>query len=159
MISYAIIWPCCSLTQEYLEFGTPIFEANWPRAARFGFFGAFFMSPVFYNWMRISSKMKIFRRKTLGTAIKRALIEQVSYGPLALCYFLFGMSVLEMKTLDECVKEVKQKFWITYKTGAIYWPVTQTLNFYFVSEKNRIIFVSLASYVWTCYLAHIKSMH
>lgn len=157
MISYAIIWPACSITQEYIENGTSMEDINWPRAARFGFFGAFFMSPVFYGWMKYSSRY--FVGKSLLTAVKRAAVEQVSYSPLAMAYFFFGMSVLEGKSLSMCVNEVRQKFWPTYKIGVIFWPTVQTLNFYFISDKNRIVFVSAASFVWTVYLAHMKSKH
>ncbi|KAF9418044.1 hypothetical protein HW555_005028 [Spodoptera exigua] len=155
MVSYAIIWPACSLTQEYLERGTSLSHANWARAARFGFFGAFCMAPVFYGWLKYSSRF--FKKNSIVSAITRAAIEQISYAPLALAYFYFGMSFLEMKPINACVDEVKEKFWPTYKIGVLYWPSVQTLNFYFISEKNRIIFVSLASFIWTVYLSHMKS--
>ncbi|XP_047526267.1 mpv17-like protein 2 [Pieris napi] len=155
MVSYAIIWPTCSITQEYLANGTPIQNADWNRAARFGFFGTFFMAPVFYGWLKFSSRF--FKRKSLFTAIKRALIEQVSYSPLAMAYFFFGMSLLEKKPIKACMNEVREKFWPTYKIGVVFWPTAQTLNFYFISERNRIVFVSAASFVWTIYLAHMKA--
>ncbi|XP_063834479.1 mpv17-like protein [Ostrinia nubilalis] len=154
MLSYAIIWPSCSIVQEYLEHGTRLSNANWARAARFSFFGTFFMAPVFYGWMKYSSRF--FKRKDLITAISRAAVEQVSYSPLAMAYFFFGMSMLEGKPYKVCVNEVREKFWPTYKIGMVFWPTAQTLNFYFVSEKNRIVFVSAASFVWTVYLAHMK---
>ncbi|CAH0401644.1 unnamed protein product [Chilo suppressalis] len=155
MVSYAIIWPTCSIVQEYLEKGTTLENANWGRAARFGVFGTFFMAPVFYGWLKYSSRF--FTRKDLITAMTRAVVEQVSYSPLAMAYFFFGMSVLEGKRYKECVKEVQEKFWPTYKVGVIFWPTAQTLNFYLVSEKNRMVFVSAASFVWTVYLAHMKA--
>lgn len=154
MLSYAIIWPTCSIVQEYIEHGTSLSNANWGRAARFSFFGTFFMAPVFYGWMKYSSRF--FKRKDLMTAISRAAVEQVSYSPLAMAYFFFGMSMLEGKPYKACVNEVREKFWPTYKIGVVFWPTAQTLNFYFVSEKNRIVFVSAASFVWTVYLAHMK---
>ncbi|CAH2096966.1 unnamed protein product [Euphydryas editha] len=155
MISYAVIWPTCSIVQEYIENGTTIDNADWPRACRFGIFGTFFMAPVFYSWMKYTGKF--FKRKNLRTAVTRAVIEQVTYSPLAMAYFFFGMSVLEMKPLKTCVNEVKEKFWPTYKVGVVFWPTAQTINFYFVSEKNRIVFVSVASFVWTIFMAHMKA--
>ncbi|KAJ0170801.1 hypothetical protein K1T71_013573 [Dendrolimus kikuchii] len=155
MVSYAIIWPTCSITQEYIEHGTTIENADWYRAARFGIFGTFFMAPVFYGWMKYTSRF--FKRKNLSTAITRAAIEQISYSPLAMAYFFFGMSLLEMKPFKACVNEVREKFWPTYKIGVVFWPTAQTINFYFVSEKNRIVFVSAASFIWTIYLAHMKA--
>ncbi|KAJ8709719.1 hypothetical protein PYW08_009723 [Mythimna loreyi] len=155
MVSYSIIWPTCSITQEYLEHGTNIADADWARAARFGFFGAFCMAPVFYSWMKYSSRF--FKRNDLRTAVFRAAIEQVSYSPIAMAYFFFGMSLLEMKPIDACVEEVKQKLWPTYKIGVIFWPTVQTMNFYLISDKNRVVFVSAASFVWTVFMAHMKS--
>ena len=113
------------------------------------------MSPLFYGWLKFSNRF--FPRKDLATAIKRAAIEQVSYGPLALTYFFFGMSVLELKPLYVCVNEVKEKFWVAYVSGLVYWPVAQTVNFYCISDKNRIVFVSMISFIWTTYLSHIKA--
>nr|XP_021186598.2 mpv17-like protein [Helicoverpa armigera] len=155
MVSYAIIWPTCSITQEYLEHGTSVENANWARAARFGFFGAFCMAPVFYGWMKYSSRF--IKRNSLLSAVTRAAIEQLTYAPLAMAYFFFGMSLLEMKPIDACMQEVREKLWPTWKIGVVFWPVVQTLNFYFISEKNRIVFVSVASFIWTVYLAHMKS--
>ncbi|KOB67584.1 Mpv17-like protein [Operophtera brumata] len=155
MVSYSIIWPTCSIVQEYLVHGTSIEDADFSRAARFGIFGTFFMAPVFYGWMKYTSRF--FKSKTLKTAMIRAAIEQVSYSPLAMAYFFFGMSLLEAKPVKTCVNEVKEKFWPTYKIGAVFWPTAQTINFYYIGEKNRILFVSAASFVWTVYLAHMKA--
>ncbi|XP_032523493.2 mpv17-like protein 2 [Danaus plexippus] len=155
MLSYAVIWPTCSVVQEYIENGTSIENADWERAGRFGIFGTFFMAPVFYAWMKYTSRF--FRRKNLRTAVTRAIIEQISYSPVAMAYFFFGMSLLEKKPIKTCANEVREKFWPTYKVGAVFWPTAQTLNFYFVSEKNRVVFVSCASFIWTIFMAHMKA--
>ncbi|XP_026323123.1 mpv17-like protein [Hyposmocoma kahamanoa] len=155
MVSYAIIWPASSVTEEYLLHGTTPDNADWARAARFGFFGAFFMSPLFYNWMRLNDRL--FPKKDLVTALKRSALEACTYAPLAMSYFFFGMCMLEGKPYEACVIELKEKLWPTYKLGLVYWPTVQTINFYFVSPKNRIIFVSIASFVWTVYMCHVKA--
>ncbi|KAJ2941468.1 hypothetical protein O0L34_g14514 [Tuta absoluta] len=153
MISYGIMWPFCSLAQEYIEFGVKFSEANWPRAARFGFFGAFFMAPVFYGWMKFTQPL--FPKRTLLTCVERAALEQVSYTPFALCYFLFGMSLMELKTFDEAVEDVKKNFWRTYTVGLVFWPAAQTINYCCIPENNRIVFVSICSFVWTVFMAHV----
>lgn len=98
----------------------------------------------------------IYPKKDLATAVQRAVIDQITYSPAALAFFFFGMSVMEMKPYKECVDEVKAKFWKTYKLGALYWPSMQTVNFYFVPEKYQMVFVSVASCIWTIYMAHVK---
>lgn len=56
MVAYAIIWPSSSLAQEYITHGGSIDQMDKARALRFGVFGAFFMAPVFYGWMKFSNK-------------------------------------------------------------------------------------------------------
>ena len=38
------------------------------------------------------------------------------------------------------------------------WPVLQTINFAFVHESNRVIFVSACSLIWTSFLAYMKQL-
>lgn len=155
MISYAIIWPMSCIAQEYIEHGTPPHKADWVRAARFSFFGAFLMAPVVTTWMKFTNRY--FIKKSIWTAISRAIIEQLTYTPLAMSYFFFGMCALEMKPLQTCSNEVREKLWPTYKVGLVFWPTVQTLNFYFISEKNRVVFVGAASFVWTVFMAHMEA--
>ncbi|KAI5645646.1 mpv17 / PMP22 family domain-containing protein [Phthorimaea operculella] len=138
MISYGLTWPCCSLVQEYLEFGVKFSEADWGRAARFGIFGAFFMAPVFYGWMRFTEPL--FPQRNLKTCLKRAVVEQLSYTPFALAYFLLGISLMELKTFEEANEDVKDKFWRAYTVGFVFWPTAQTVNYCLIPERNRIIF-------------------
>lgn len=149
MLSYALIWPSSSIAQQYIEQGS-LSEVNVARAARFAFFGTFFMAPVCYGWMRFSNRY--FKKKSLKMAMTSAVSGQVCYSPLAVAYFLFGMSVIELNSFEACVDEVRDKFWPTYSAGLMFWPVAKTLNFYFISDNNRIVFASACSFVWTMYL-------
>ena len=36
-----------------------------------------------------------------------------------------------------------------------FWPFVQTLNFGYVAEKNRVIVVSVASFIWTIILSYL----
>lgn len=155
LISYAITWPACSLAQEYLDHGKTLANADWARAARFCLFGAIFMSPIYYYWLKFS--YPYFEGGGFFTAIARAMVEQFTYGPFSIVYFFFIMSLLEMQPLRTCVNEVKTKFWPTFLTGFLFWPAAQTINFYFISEENRLVFRSVASFIWTIYMGHMKS--
>lgn len=92
------------------------------------------------------------------SGITKAIVEQFSYGPAASVTFFYGMSLLEMKTHKEAVTEVKDKFYETWKVGVCVWPVVQTINFTFVPERNRVPFVSIASLMWTTFLAYMKQL-
>ena len=42
--------------------------------------------------------------------------------------------------------------------GVCVWPVLQTINFLVVPEKNRVVYVSICSLMWTSFLAYMKSL-
>lgn len=90
---------------------------DWKKCVRFSLYGSLVVAPTLYCWIRISSK--IWPKTSLKTAIYKALLEQASYTPLAVTSFYFGMSILENKTVDEAVNEVKTKFWPTYQVNVI----------------------------------------
>lgn len=92
--------------------------------------------------------------------------------------FYFIMSLLEGKSVKEGIEEVKSKFWPTYKVKSYVtfqsyinnikicyfkaamciWPAVSTLNFALVPEKNRVVFISMCSLLWTCFLAYMKQL-
>lgn len=100
----------------------------------------------------------MFPHMNLKSGITKAIIEQFSYGPLASVTFFYGMSLMEFKTHKEAVQEVKEKFPETWEVAVCVWPVVQTINFTFISEKNRVPFVSIASLLWTTFLAYMKQL-
>lgn len=153
MASYTVIWPTGSLLQQKIS-GSE--ELNYIQALRFSLYGGFFVAPTLYCWLRCSSYF--WPKSDIKSAITKALVEQVSYGPAAMCCFFFGINLLELKPVAECVEEVKQKFWPTYKVGVCVWPILQTVNFFFVPEHNRVVYVSFCSLIWTSFLAYMKAI-
>lgn len=112
ILSYAVIWPTSCICQQTFA-GRTWKDYDWAQAGRFCLYGSCFVAPTLYGWIRFSSY--IWPRSNLKTAIKKALIEQVSYGPAAMVCFFFGMSLLEGKTIEYATHEVKNKFLPTYK--------------------------------------------
>ncbi|XP_063706801.1 mpv17-like protein [Culicoides brevitarsis] len=152
MISYSIIWPTGSLIQQTIAGENYDFK----KALRFCIFGSCIVAPSLYGWIRLTSEM--FPLMNLKTGLTKAVIEQFTYGPAASVTFFYGMSLMEFKTHKEAVMEVKQKFPETWKVGVCVWPVVQTINFSFIAEKNRVPFVSMASLLWTTFLAYMKQL-
>lgn len=153
MASYAVIWPAACLLQQKIS-GKK--EFNYAEAVRFTLYGTFYVAPTLYCWIRCASYL--WPKANLKSAITKALVEQVTYSPAAMCSFFFGMSLLELKPVSECIEEVKIKFWPTYKIAICVWPILQTVNFLLIPERNRVVYVSVCSLVWTCFLAYMKAL-
>ncbi|KYN41985.1 Aminopeptidase N [Trachymyrmex septentrionalis] len=112
MASYSIIWPIGNFLQQKI---TGKEEFNYMEAVRFSLYGGLYVAPTLYCWLKCASRF--WPKADLKSAITKALIEQVTYGPAAMCSFFFGMSLLELKPVSECIDEVKIKFWPTYKVN------------------------------------------
>lgn len=52
---------------------------------------------------------------TLTSAIKKAALEQITYGPLSMSAFFIIMTYAETKSFDRAKEELQSKFWDTYK--------------------------------------------
>lgn len=155
MISYAVLWPCGSAIQQVIE-GKTLETFDWKRCFRFGVYGAFVVAPMLHGWVRLSSTM--WPATSLKIGLIKAAVEQVSYGPFAMSCFYVGMNLLEFKSFEEGIEELRLKFWPTFKVGICVWPIVQTINFSMVPERNRVVFVSIISVLWTTYLAYMKSL-
>uniref|UniRef100_A0A1A9X1D3 Mpv17-like protein n=1 Tax=Glossina brevipalpis TaxID=37001 RepID=A0A1A9X1D3_9MUSC len=152
-ITYAVLWPTGSLIQQSLE-GKNFKNYDYVRMLKYSLFGSLYVAPSLYGWVKISTAM--WPQMTLRIGLTKALIEQISYGPFSCVSFFVGMSLLEGKTVQDAIEEAKHKFWPTYRVGMCIWPILQTVNFSMVPEKNRIVFVSICSLLWTTFLAFMK---
>lgn len=153
ILSYSVIWPTSALIQQKIA-GQNWESIDWGRCARFSFYGALYVAPTLYTWIRISSR--IWPRADLKSAIKKALVEQVTYTPAAMTSFYFLMSLLEGKSIEDAKLEVITKFVPTYTAAICVWPILSTFNFTVVHERNRVPFISVCSLLWTCFLAYMK---
>lgn len=95
---------------------------------------------------------------TIKNAIQKSLVEQVTYGPFAMSVFFFSMEYMETRSVERAKHEVQVKFLPTYQIGLCFWPIFQTLNFAFIPERNRVVAVSCASFLWTIFLSYMKQM-
>uniref|UniRef100_A0A182SJP9 Mpv17-like protein n=1 Tax=Anopheles maculatus TaxID=74869 RepID=A0A182SJP9_9DIPT len=159
MITYSLLWPTGCFIQQKLS-GKKLNEIDWKKCWRFFFYGGFIVAPSLYCWIRVASIM--WPQQNLKSAIAKALTEQISYTPMAMTAFYFSMSLLEAKSIEESLNEVRVKLFPTYKVGCptfvalCIWPFIQTFNFSVVPEKNRVPFVSMCSLLWTIFLAYMK---
>ncbi|KAH0561886.1 protein sym1-like isoform X1 [Cotesia glomerata] len=153
MASYTVIWPTACLLQQKISGKEKL---DYIHALRFSLYGGFFVGPTLFAWLKIATYL--WPKPNLRSAITKALVEQVTYGPAAICCFFFGINLLEFKPISECVEEVKNKFFPTWRIGVFVWPILQTINYVFIPERNRVVYVSFCSLGWTSLLSYVKSL-
>ena len=153
MAVYSIVWPASATFQNLVIRRN---DVDWKKNLRFCVFGSLFIAPMLYGWIKLSSAM--WPRMNLRSGCTKAIVEQFCYSPLAGVSFFYLMSMMEGKSKERCVQEVKDKFPQTYLAGVCYWPIIQTINFSFIAERNRVPFVSVCSFCWTIFLAYMDEM-
>jgi len=151
MASYSLLWPSSNLVQQGLD---PNRHAWDPlQTARFLVVGSFLTAPTVFVWVKIAGKM--VKGTTLGHAMLKALYDVTLFAPVGQTQFYFTISLLEGRPIQDCVQEVKDKLIPSWKVACCYWPFVQTFNFYYVAERNRVMVVSMGSFLWTVFLSYM----
>ncbi|XP_059617242.1 mpv17-like protein [Phlebotomus argentipes] len=153
MIAYSVIWPTGSLIQQAIA-GKRWETFDFKKCLHFSLYGSLFVAPTLYMWVRFSSRL--WPATNLRAGIKKALIEQVTYGPMAMTSFFLFMPLLEGRTLQQAIEEVRVKVPQTWKVAICFWPIFQTINFSYIPERNRVPFVATGSLLWTIFLAYMN---
>ncbi|XP_046680973.1 protein sym1-like [Homalodisca vitripennis] len=151
MISYALIWPAGSLIQQTIA-GEEKYD--FIKAARYSLWGSCYVAPALHTWYTIANR--IWPHINLKSVLAKVVAEQLTFSPFAMSCFLIGMTLLEGKAIQDAKNELEAKFISTYKTGVCVWPAIQTFNYMVIKEKNRVVFMSFCSLLWTVFLAYVK---
>lgn len=86
---------------------------DWRKCVQFALYGSLYVAPTLYGWVKFTSRL--WPVMNVQSAIKKTILEQLSYGPTVTATFFFIISLLDHKTVEESKQEVRDKFWPTYK--------------------------------------------
>ncbi|KAK8736125.1 hypothetical protein OTU49_004835 [Cherax quadricarinatus] len=154
MVTYSVLWPTSNLVQQSLDKTRDKYDPV--ESLRYLVLGTFVTAPTVYVWVRLASK--IVRGNTVKHAVVKAGLEQILFAPVGISQFFLGITILEGQPWAKCVQEWREKLIPTWKTGVCIWPVLQTVNFAYVAEKNRVVVVSIASFMWTIFLSYMHRL-
>ncbi|XP_043086804.1 mpv17-like protein isoform X1 [Puntigrus tetrazona] len=109
----------------------------------FGFHGNFN-----FFWMRFLERR--FPGNAQRSVLRKLLLDQTLAAPLAISAFYTGVSFMEGR--EEVLQDWREKFLNTYKTGLMYWPFMQFLNFALVPPLVRTAFTGCCGFLWATFL-------
>lgn len=130
----------------------PPHHPDGTRTARAALLGLAFHGNFNYVWLR--GLERAIPGSAARAVVVKVLADQTVAGPITISAFFTGMSLLEGK--PDIFKDLRQKFWPTYKTGVVYWSAMQTINFTLVPPYARSVFVGVCAFLWTCYLCYVR---
>ncbi|XP_011312674.1 peroxisomal membrane protein 2 [Fopius arisanus] len=127
---------------------------NWSVLRRYIVYGYFLAGPILHGWYLWLDKF--FVGTTGAVVMKKLFCDQFILTPPLLVLFFSSMSLMEGK--DEILGECKAKFVKTFQTSCLYWLPVQFVNFLIIPPKYRVVFVSIAAFLWVNILCHLKRM-
>ncbi|KAL0993584.1 hypothetical protein UPYG_G00110090 [Umbra pygmaea] len=123
-------------------------EMDWKHTRNVGIVAFCFHGNFNYFWLRILESR--FPGKAPRMLFCKLLLDQSFASPLATSVFYTGVSFLENK--DDIFQDWREKFINTYKTGLMYWPFMQFLNFILMPLYLRTAFMGCCAFLWATFL-------
>jgi len=99
---------------------------------------------------------KLLPKRNLKTVGMKILADQFFAAPFFAITFIFGMGLLEDKRISECWREFIMKFPAIYLFDWIIWPPTQYINFKYIPQSARVLYVNIITVLWDIFLSYIK---
>jgi len=99
---------------------------------------------------------KFFPGKTPLVILKKVLLDQILAAPFFALTFIYGASLLEGRSLQQCWLEFKMKFPTIYLFDWLIWPPSQFINFSLVPGQYRVLYVNVVTVIWDIFLSFIK---
>ncbi|XP_070579317.1 mpv17-like protein [Ptychodera flava] len=114
--------------------------------------GLCFNGPGNFVWYKFLDR--VFPGKTLKIALKKMVLEKLTMSPIWYGGFFIVLSILERR--PDIFAEAKQKIVPTYIAGCAFWIPAQTINFMFVPNVYRVVYVGTAAFIWANFLCFMK---
>lgn len=126
---------------------------DWSRNAKMFLVGAS-QGPLhhyFYSWLD---------RKYVGATLRvtsiKILYDQVVMSPLCIVLFFFSAGWMYKQSNAEIAEELKSKFLTVYITDWLVWPFAQFLNFHYLDQRYRVIYVNGVTMFYNVFLSYVK---
>lgn len=121
---------------------------NWTQTRNVAIVAFSFHGNFNFFWMRFLERR--FPGNSAGMVLRKLALDQSAAAPLATSVFYTGVSFLEGK--EDITQDWREKFLNTYRTGLMFWPFVQFLNFALVPLYIRTTFTGCCAFVWATFL-------
>lgn len=128
---------------------------DWYRTGRLFLIGLG-LGPALHFWYKFLDK-RLPGANALSVA-KKVFLDISIASPICIAYFFIGTNILERRTWNDAIRELKQKFLAVFLVDIAIWPAAQTFNFYLLPPKYRVLYVAVLTYVYNMFLSGMKHM-
>ncbi|XP_068097121.1 mpv17-like protein [Hyperolius riggenbachi] len=149
---YGSLFASADIVQQKFT-NAPNEPINFKQTAKVGAVGFCFHANFNFFWLRFIERM--FPGSAPINVIRKVACDQLMAAPVTISAFYTGLSLLDGE--EDVFKNLKEKFWPTYKTGVICWTVFQTINFSIVPPLIRTAYIGVCAFLWTTFLCYVRN--
>lgn len=96
-----------------------------------------------------------FPGRTFNVVIKKLLVDQLLFSPVCLTVFFISLGLFRGGDWEEFLTDLRHKSWRLYAAEWIVWPPAQTINFYMLPTKYRVLYDNVISLLFDVYTSHV----
>lgn len=149
--SHVIVHFCQVLCQFNIKFSknerSPLFSLNSKFLSLF----LLMKAPIVRGWYKSLDKM--FPLNTKTSAIKKLVCDQLFFGPFIQMTALVSLEFMKSKSYLMVKENYKRNYLDLMLNALKFWPFVQTVNFFLIPLKFRVLFGSVAALFWNIYLS------
>ncbi|CAI4232651.1 unnamed protein product [Auanema sp. JU1783] len=126
---------------------------DWRRTVRMSAVGLV-VAPMLHGFYRVLDSRRF--RGSYNIVVMKKLFWDTSFIPIFSCTFFVVAGLIEGNGYRRAFYEYHDKMWHIWKVDFAIWPPAQLLNFYFLPNSIRVIYVNVVSLIYNCMLSFIK---
>jgi protein Mpv17 len=104
----------------------------------------------------VLSRLLHIQNAGLGLVIK-LFLDAMLFSPTVVAGYFCVRSVLEGHGLDGAREKLRAKFKPTLVGAWKFWPLVNSINFWFVPLQFRVLYMNVLSLLWSGYLTYVNS--
>lgn len=155
------------LTQKIVAQATPVEERpsklDTTRLLHVAITGVFWSGPTMHNWHIVLEKMYATIAKALDiqspvvALFVKLFLDSTIFSSLAISGYFTVRSLLEGSGFEGASEKLRTRFRSTLFGAWRFWPMANSINFWFVPIQFRVLYMNILSLVWTGYLTFVNS--
>ncbi|KAK9819868.1 hypothetical protein WJX72_003457 [[Myrmecia] bisecta] len=130
---------------------------DYGRTARFAVFGFCIHAPCCHYFYRALDKVVFpLAPKSPQAVLAKIAIDQLMWTPVATVLFYASLKTMEGEA-HKIKETLQEKFVKTLLAGYALWPIAHAINFRFIPNKQRVLYINVVQVCWNIILCRIAS--
>ena len=152
-----------SNTKDNIADGRSATKLDYTRTLQVAITGFFWSAPVTHYWYSTLEKLYnsianyfSINNPVIALFIK-LLLDASIFSPITISGYFAVRSILEGTGLAGAKEKWISKFKPTILSAWKFWPVVNSVNFWFVPLQFRVLYMNVLAFIWSAYLTYVNS--